>query len=121
MIKKATLLFSLLSSFTIVYSSQHTLKAFPLSSVQLLKSPFYEAQQTDLQYMLQLDVDRLLSPFLKEAGLMPKKENYGNWENTGLDGHVGGHYLSALALMYAATGNKETQRRLDYMIDWLDS
>jgi hypothetical protein len=97
------------------------LNPFPISSVQLLKSPFYEAQQTDLKYILELNTDRLLAPFLKEAGIIPKKENYGNWENTGLDGHVGGHYLSALALMYSATGNKETQRRLNYMVEWLDS
>jgi uncharacterized protein len=118
---RGSLLFILFLSLTITCFSQHELKAFPLSSVQLLKSPFYEAQQTDLKYILKLDVDRLLAPFLKEAGITPKKANYGNWENTGLDGHVGGHYLSALALMYSATGNKEAQRRLNYMIDWLDS
>jgi DUF1680 family protein len=101
--------------------SQNPLSAFPLSSVQLLNSPFKDAQQTDLHYMLQLDPDRLLAPFLKEAGIPPKKENYGNWENTGLDGHIGGHYLSALSNMYAATGNKEVLRRLNYMVDWLDS
>jgi DUF1680 family protein len=111
----------LISFFAPPCFSQQELKAFPLSSVQLLKSPFYEAQQTDLKYILKLDVDRLLAPFLKEAEITPKKPNYGNWENTGLDGHVGGHYLSALALMYSATGNKEAQRRLNYMIEWLDS
>ena len=101
--------------------AQKSLTAFPVSAVQLLKGPFQQAQQTDLKYILQLDPDRLLAPFLKEAGIEPKKPNYGNWENTGLDGHIGGHYLSALAYMKAATGNKEVTRRLDYMIDWLDS
>jgi len=48
------------------------------------------------------------------------KENYGNWENTGLDGHIGGHYLSSLSLMYAATGEKVFSERLDYMLDWLE-
>lgn len=114
-------LFSLLFFLSISCFSQNKLSAFPLSSVQLLNSPFKDAQQTDLEYILQLDPDRLLAPFLKEAGIPPKKENYGNWENTGLDGHIGGHYLSALSNMYAATGNKEVLRRLNYMIDWLDS
>ncbi|MDB5011823.1 MAG: glycosyl hydrolase [Daejeonella sp.] len=41
--------------------------------------------------MLALDPDRLLAPYLPEAGLTPKKPNYGNWENTGLDGHIGSH------------------------------
>lgn len=114
-------LFSLLFFLSISCFSQDKLSVFPLSSVQLLNSPFKDAQQTDLEYMLQLDPDRLLAPFLKEAGIPPKKENYGNWENTGLDGHIGGHYLSALSNMYAATGNKEVLRRLNYMVDWLDS
>ena len=56
----------------------------------------------------------------KEAGLSPKAENYTNWENTGLDGHIGGHYVSALSYMYASTGNEEIKRRLDYMISELD-
>src|ERR1041385_1360233 len=100
-------LFTVLLLISITCFSQPGLSAFPLSSVELLNSPFKEAQQTDLQYLLQLDPDRLLAPFLKEAGIPPIKENYGNWESIGLDGHTGGHYLSALANMYAATGNKE--------------
>jgi uncharacterized protein len=118
---KNAALFTGLFLISITAFSQARLSAFPLSSVQLLNSQFKEAQQTDMQYMLQLDPDRLLAPFLKEAGIPPRKENYGNWENTGLDGHIGGHYLSALSTMYAATGNKEVLRRLNYMIGWLDS
>jgi DUF1680 family protein len=120
MMKNASL-FAVFFLLSLTGFSQTGLSAFPLSSVQLLNSPFKDAQETDLQYMLQLDPDRLLAPFLKEAGIPPRKENYGNWENIGLDGHTGGHYLSALANMYAATGNKEVLRRLNYMIDWLDS
>jgi len=100
--------------------SKSELQRFPLSEVKITDGPFYQAQQTDLQYILALDVDRLLSPFLKDAGIKPKKENYGNWENTGLDGHIGGHYLSALAMMYASTGNKELLDRLNYMIDQIE-
>jgi len=80
--------------------SQHTtLKTFPLADVRLLYSPFKEAQQTDKKYILSLDVDRLLVPFLKEAGIETKAINYPNWENSGLDGHIGGHYISAWANM----------------------
>lgn len=120
MMKNASL-FTVLYLLSITSFSQPGLSAFPLSSVELLNSPFKAAQQTDLQYLLQLDPDRLLAPFLKEAGIPPIKENYGNWESIGLDGHTGGHYLSALANMYAATGNKDVLGRLNYMIDWLDS
>src|SRR5687768_7459614 len=104
-----------------VFAQQAQVKSFPLAAVDLSDSPFKEAQQTDLQYILSLDPDRLLAPYLREAGLQPKANGYGNWEGTGLDGHIGGHYLSALANMYAATGNKETLRRLEYMLHWLDS
>jgi DUF1680 family protein len=33
-----------------------------------------------------------------------------------LDGHVGGHYLSAMAMNYAATKNIECRRRMEYII-----
>jgi hypothetical protein len=55
--KNASLL-SLLIFLSISCFSQNSLSAFPLSSVQLLNSPFKDAQQTDLEYMLQLDPDR---------------------------------------------------------------
>jgi DUF1680 family protein len=93
---------------------------FPLSDVRLLDGPFLKAQNTDMKYILELDADRLLAPYIREAGLKPKKESYGNWENTGLDGHIGGHYISALSNMYASTGNGEVLQRLNYMLDWLE-
>jgi uncharacterized protein len=101
------------------YAQSNTLQPFPLSSISLGASPFRQAQETDKQYMLALDLDRLLAPYLREAGLPSKALPYGNWENTGLDGHIGGHFLSALSHMYAATGNAEIGRRLQYMIDVL--
>ena len=89
---------------------------FPLSAVRLGSSPFLAAQRTDLRYILSLDADRLLAPFLREAGLPLKQPTYGNWESTGLDGHMGGHYLSALALMFAATGDEQVHQRLNYFV-----
>ncbi|WP_229664762.1 glycoside hydrolase family 127 protein [Christiangramia forsetii] len=100
-------------------AQQAKLKLFPHEDVQLLDSPFRDAMLVDLEYILKLDPDRLLAPFLKEAGLETKVESYPNWENTGLDGHIGGHYLTALSLMYAATGNQEVLERLNYMLDEL--
>ena len=88
---------------------------FPLGDVKLLDGPFKHACDLNVDVLLQYDVDRLLAPFLKEAGLPKKAEVFPNW--SGLDGHVGGHYLSALAIHYAATGNPECKRRMDYMLD----
>ena len=93
---------------------------FELHDVTLTESPFFRAMLTDKQYLLKIDADRLLAPYLKEAGLKPKAANYPNWENTGLDGHIGGHYITALSLMYASTGDKEILAKLDYMINELE-
>lgn len=89
---------------------------FPLHDVKLLDSPFKHAQDLNKQYLLELNADRLLAPFLREAGLASKATSYTNWENSGLDGHIGGHYLSALSLMYASTGDAEIKSRLSYML-----
>ena len=72
--------------------------AFSLSEVTLLDGPFRHARDLNLNVILQYDVDRLLAPYQKQAGLTPKGLSYSNWD--GLDGHVGGHYLSALAMNY---------------------
>ena len=112
------------SAFAIASVALHAqlptkVESFPVRDVRLTASPFKHAEDMDIRYLLGIDPDRLLAPYLKEAGLSPKAENYTNWENTGLDGHIGGHYLSALSYMYAATGNKEIKARLDYMISEL--
>ena len=99
--------------------TNHQVSYFSLQDVKLLDSPFLQAQQTDLHYILALDPDRLSAPFLREAGLTPKAPSYTNWENTGLDGHIGGHYLSALSMMYASTGDTVIYHRLNYMLNEL--
>ena len=87
---------------------------FSLCDVILLDGPLKHARDLNVQTLLQYDCDRLLAPYRKEAGLEPKAPAYPNWD--GLDGHVGGHYLSAMAMNAAATGNKECRRRMEYMI-----
>lgn len=99
--------------------TQQEVSYFPLQDVKLLESPFLQAQQTDLHYIMAMEPDRLLAPFLREAGLTPKASSYTNWENTGLDGHIGGHYISALSMMYAATGDTAIYNRLNYMLNEL--
>jgi len=89
---------------------------FPLADVRLLDGPFEHAQELNRRYLLALDIDRLLAPFRIEAGLQPKASKYPNWESSGLDGHTGGHYLTAAAQMWAATGDAEMKRRLDAMV-----
>ena len=92
---------------------------FPLRAVRLLDGPFLDAQTIDLQYILSHDPNRFLAPYRREAGLPSDVNAYGDWESGGLDGHIGGHYLTALAQMAVITDNAEVQRRLDYMISEL--
>ena len=87
---------------------------FGLTQVRLTAGPFYQAQQTNLQYLRDLEINRLLAPFEREAGLTPQATGYGNWERSGLDGHIGGHYLSALALAVAADRGCRAQRAAGY-------
>ncbi len=87
---------------------------FPLSDVKLLDGPFKHARELNIEVLLKYNVDRLLAPYRKEAGLTEKAKPYPNWD--GLDGHVGGHYLSALAINYDATGNAECKKRMEYML-----
>ena len=91
---------------------------FPLSDVTLLDGPLKNARDLNIKTLLQYDVDRLLAPFLKEAGLTPKKPSFPNWD--GLDGHVGGHYLTAMAIN-AATGSEECRKLMEYMISELQA
>ena len=91
---------------------------FPISDVILLDGPLKKARDLNIKTLLQYDCDRLLAPYLKEAGLTPKAKSYPNWD--GLDGHVGGHYLSAMAIN-AATGSKECRDRMDYFISELQA
>ncbi len=114
---------------------------FALQEVSLNESPFKTAMDRNFQQLLAYDTDRLLTPFIRQAGLSAttdKESPYYQWEvlhpnfenwawnpSFALDGHVGGHYLSALALAYAACNDDEATRqllsdRLDYMINVLN-
>jgi len=107
-------------SFSCLVGQPHQkVSFFDLKDVRLLDGPFKTAQDRDREYLLELDADKLLSPFLREAGLPVKADSYTNWENTGLDGHIGGHYVSALSYMFASTGDKQIGDRLNYMISQL--
>lgn len=100
--------------------AQEQVELFPLNQVSVSSGVFKEAALTDFKYISQLEPDRLLSPFLREAGLESKAESYTNWENTGLDGHTAGHYISALSMYYASTGDKKAKKLLDYTLSELD-
>ncbi len=118
--KRITIFLILILSFgRIAANAQDRLyhNTFNLRDVELLDGPFKHALDLNVKVLLEYDTDRLLAPFLKEAGLTPKAPYFPNWE--GLDGHIGGHYVGALAIHYAATGNQECYDRLLYMLSEL--
>ncbi|MEI6178108.1 MAG: beta-L-arabinofuranosidase domain-containing protein [Verrucomicrobiota bacterium] len=91
------------------------IEEFPLGAVRIDESsPFYKAMRIDRTYLLSLDYDRLLSHMRKAAGLAPKAPPYGNWEGKSW---TIGHAMSALSMLYAATGDKEALEKLNYAAD----
>jgi DUF1680 family protein len=96
-------------------------RPLPLPAVRLTGGPLKHAQDLNAQYLLSLEPDRMLAYYRKHAGLEPKAEPYGGWDGDGrnLTGHIAGHYLSGVSLMWAATGDPRFKERVDYIVSEL--
>ena len=96
-------------------------RPLPLNSVRLTGGPLKTAQDLDAKYLLELEPDRMLAFLRERAGLEPKAKPYGGWDGSGrqLTGHISGHYLSAVSLMLAATGDVRFKQRADYIVSQL--
>ena len=107
---------------------------FDMQQVTLLDGPMKTAMDLNIKVLLDYDVDRLLTPFVRQARLssttdasspyyqwLSKHPNFTNWGDSSFDlsGHIGGHYLSALALAYAACHDVATQQRLKERMDYM--
>ncbi len=92
------------------------LEAFPLEAVRLLPSRYLTAVESNRAYLESLEPDRLLHNYRLHAGLAPRGAIYGGWESDSIAGHTLGHYLSALSLLHAQTGDTEAARRVAYII-----
>jgi len=90
----------------------------PLSRVRVTGGPLKRAQDLTAKYLLELEPDRMLAFYRVRAGLPQKAEPYGGWDGPGrnLTGHIAGHYLSAVSLMYLATGDAPFKSRADYLV-----
>lgn len=98
------------------------LKEVSLHDVRLdMNSMHGRAQQTNLEYLLMLDVDSLVWSFRKTAGLPTPGEAYGGWEapDCELRGHFVGHYLSASALMWSSTYNDTLKQKMSAVVSAL--
>lgn len=88
----------------------------PLDAVRLKPSIWLSAVEANRTYLHRLEPDRLLHDYRVQAGLPPKGERYGGWEQDTIAGHSLGHYLSALSLMHAQTGDAACRSRAVYIV-----
>src|SRR5689334_6731782 len=101
------------------------LTPFDLRDVRLLDGPFRDAQERNARYLLSLEPERMLHNFRVNAGLTPKAPVYGGWESeepwVGIrcHGHTLGHYLGAVAMMHASTGDRRFAERATYIVSEL--
>src|SRR5688572_10144252 len=96
-------------------------RPLPLTAVRLTGGPLKRAQDLDAAYLLSLDADRMLAFYRKRADLPQKADGYTGWDADGrqLTGHIAGHHLSAVSLMWAATGDSRFKQRADYIVSEL--
>ena len=94
---------------------------FKLTDVTLLDGPFKKATELNKQVLLKYEPDRFLAKFRSEAGLEPKAEHYEGWESETLAGHSLGHYLSACALMYRTSGDRQFLDKVSYIVNELET
>jgi uncharacterized protein len=100
------------------------LEPFPLSSVRLTASIFKEQEELNSRYLDSLPADRLLHTFRLTSGITSNATPYKGWEDPTceLRGHfAGGHYLSAVALASAGSGNTDLKNRGNEMVTGLDA
>ena len=94
-------------------------RPFPMKQVRLGQGPCTAAMEADRKYLHSLPPDRLLHTFRINAGLPSSAQPLGGWEapDCELRGHyAGGHYLSAVALMYASTGDEDLKKNGDTVV-----
>ena len=96
-------------------------RPLPLDKVRVTGGPLKNAQDLDAKYLLELEPDRMLAFLRERAGLPRKAEPYGGWDGAGrqLTGHIAGHYLSGVSLMWAATGDARFKERADAIVKGL--
>ncbi|HXE07816.1 MAG TPA: beta-L-arabinofuranosidase domain-containing protein, partial [Acidobacteriaceae bacterium] len=132
---QATVLCVFLQAFSGAYAASAPAKAsssakvqlkavpLPLSSVRLTGGPLKKAEDLDAAYLLELQPQRMLAFLRQSAGLNPEAQGYGGWDGPGrqLTGHIAGHYLSAVSMMYASTGDIRFKQRADDMVTELQN
>ena len=103
---------------------QQVFRPLDPNQVKLLPSPFLHRYNLNRRYVLDLRNDNLLQNYYMEAGLWGPRDRagladcHGGWEipTCQLRGHFLGHWLSAVARLYAATGDGEAKAKGDAVV-----
>jgi len=94
-------------------------RPFPMKQVRLGDGPCKTAMEADRRFLSSLPPDRLLHTFRINSGIASSAQSLGGWEapDCELRGHyAGGHYLSAVALMYASSGDEGLKKNGDIVV-----
>jgi len=101
---------------------------FDYGQIELLEGPMRQQFDTNHDFFLHMDEDRLLKPFRQLAGFKAPGEDMGGWYDVDpafngkgsfhgfIPGHTFGQYLSGLARAYAVTGSKPTQEKVQRLV-----
>jgi hypothetical protein len=104
------------------------IRTFSYNQIELLEGPMRRQFDTNHEFFLRLDEDRLLKPFRQLAGMKAPGEEMGGWYDIDpafngsgsfhgfIPGHSFGQYLSGLARAYAVTGSKPTQEKVRLLV-----
>jgi DUF1680 family protein len=104
------------------------IRTFDYNQVELLEGPMRQQFDTNHQFFLHLDEDKLLKPFRQSAGMKAPGEDMGGWYDIDpafngkgsfhgfIPGHSFGQYLSGLARAYAVTGSRPTQEKVQRLV-----
>ncbi|MBU5595361.1 glycoside hydrolase family 127 protein [Amphibacillus sp. MSJ-3] len=90
-----------------------------MNKVKLNQGLFKASEEKGKEYLLYLDVDRLIAPCYEAVGHKPRAPRYGGWESMEIAGHSVGHWLSAASLMYKVTGDLRLKEKIEYAVDEL--
>ncbi|WP_346427667.1 beta-L-arabinofuranosidase domain-containing protein [Gracilibacillus sp. YIM 98692] len=88
-----------------------------LQHTKLLDGKFKISQEKGKEYLLFLNIDRLLAPCYEAVSQPPKNKRYGGWESKPIAGHSIGHWLSAAATMYHVTKDIKLYEKIRYALE----
>lgn len=78
------------------------------------------AYMKEKEYLCSLDMDKLLAGFRETSGIPKRADKYsGGWEDEEYCGHTLGHYMVAMAQIYAKEKSAEIGERLEYVLSEL--